>query len=599
MSRDRRQTRELRRSSIIFQVAVLFALCVLVTGMLTYINEFQRAGKQVSEQIESKASVVADEVIVAVHEYPAYEWLMEYWHDNWDKLDIEYDAIYSGGKETRAKYLDLITRHPDMPLRYATVAEIEALPPEDQKIYAEITYSWLIDRIDQIKKVNQIDYLFCVRTEEPYDKQFFMFSAADPGAVRGTEYEQVYTLGVTVEVSDSQQTAMQNAVRRSSHMADAGSYMDYYAYMGRIGGHVLLIGMTYNLSDILSAVETETQYGSVSAMIYQIILSLICLTGIYYFVLKPLKKVQANIRSYKDTKDSKAVAESLEGMVLNNEISELASDVVDLSKEIDAYLDRISTISSERERIRAELSLASEIQSSVLPSEFPPFPDRSEFDIYALMDPAREVGGDFYDFFMIDDDHLCLSIADVSGKGVPAALFMMRANVMLKSYAMLGKGPAEILENTNNALIEDNVTDMFVTVWIGILEISTGKLTAANAGHEYPIIRNPGGQFELFRDKHGIVLGALEDQKYSEYELTLQAGSTVFVYTDGVTEAPDVNRAMFGTERILQTLNSEPDADPKQLIINVRKAVKIFKGEAHRFDDLTILCFEYRGTEKS
>ena len=221
----------------------------------------------------------------------------------------------------------------------------------------------------------------------------------------------------------------------------------------------------------------------------------------------------------------------------------------------------------------------------------------SEFDIYAVMDPAKEVGGDFYDFFLIDEDHLGMVMADVSGKGVPAALFMMASKIILQSCAMLGGSPAEILTKTNEAICSNNQEEMFVTVWLGILEISTGKLTAANAGHEYPVLqRTPCGPFELLKDKHGFVIGGMPGMKYREYELQMTPGTKLFLYTDGVPEATDADGNMLGMERMLAALNEEPDASPQELLKAVRRAVDGFVKDAEQFDDLTMLCFEYRGT---
>ncbi len=251
----------------------------------------------------------------------------------------------------------------------------------------------------------------------------------------------------------------------------------------------------------------------------------------------------------------------------------------------------------ERERIGTELQMASEIQSSSLPHEFPPFPDRKEFSIYASMDPAREVGGDFYDFFLIDDDHLCLVIADVSGKGVPAALFMMTSKAILQNCAMLGHSAAEILRKTNDALCSGNNVEMFVTVWLGILEISSGRITAANAGHEYPALMKYG-RFSLLKDKHGFVIGGLEDMDYTEYEIQLEPGDKLFVYTDGVPEAADADRAMFGTDRMLDALNEAPGAPPSEILDHVRRATDRFVKDAEQFDDLTMLCIEYNGSEE-
>ena len=257
----------------------------------------------------------------------------------------------------------------------------------------------------------------------------------------------------------------------------------------------------------------------------------------------------------------------------------------------------IRQITAEKERAKTEMGLARRIQGSMLPHVFPPFPDRREFDIYAIMDPAREVGGDFYDFFLIDDDHLGLVMADVSGKGVPAALFMMISKVIIQSCAMLGKGAAETLTKTNEALCSSNQTDMFVTVWMGILEISTGKLTAANAGHEYPALMKDG-RFELYRDRHGLVIGGMDGVQYTEYEISLLPGDKLFVYTDGLPEATDTDGQMFGTDRMLAALNDEKDAAPRQILESVRAAADAFTRGAEPFDDLTMLCLEYKGPEK-
>ena len=277
-----------------------------------------------------------------------------------------------------------------------------------------------------------------------------------------------------------------------------------------------------------------------------------------------------------------------------DEIEVLAQSFADLSHKTVLYVDKVKSVTAEKERISTELHMANQIQESMLPSIFPAFPERKEFDIYATMDPAREVGGDFYDFFLIDEDHLCMVIADVSGKGVPAALFMMISKIIIQSCAMLGRSAGEILTKTNEALCSNNRMQMFVTVWLGILEISTGKLTAANAGHEYPVLMKDG-RFELYKDKHGLVIGGIDGIKYKEYELMLQPGDKLFVYTDGVAEAMNKDKALFGTDRLLVALNMEPAEKPLNVLRNVRKAVDDFVGDAEQFDDLTMLCMEFKG----
>ena len=277
------------------------------------------------------------------------------------------------------------------------------------------------------------------------------------------------------------------------------------------------------------------------------------------------------------------------------ELALMAENVKSLADGVSTYMNNLQTVTAEKERIGAELTLATRIQAAMLPHIFPPFPGRAEFDIYASMDPAKEVGGDFYDFFLVDDDHLGLVMADVSGKGIPAALFMMASKIILQSCAMLGQSPAEILTKTNEAICSNNPESMFVTVWVGILELSTGRLTAANAGHEFPILKTPDGGFELFKDRHGLVVGGMARLKYREYELQLQPGSKLFLYTDGVPEATDAAQELFGLERTVAALNEAADESPEQILKTVRRSVDAFVKDAEQFDDLTMLCLEYRG----
>ena len=251
----------------------------------------------------------------------------------------------------------------------------------------------------------------------------------------------------------------------------------------------------------------------------------------------------------------------------------------------------------EQEQIIRELSMAKQIQESMLPHIFPPFPDRKEVDLYASMDPARDVGGDFYDFFFIDEDHLCLVIADVSGKGIPGAMFMMFSKRIIEDSVRQVHSPAEILAITNEVLCDNNQAEMFVTVWLGILEISTGKLTAANAGHEFPAIRRRDGRFELYKDRHGFVIGGMKDVQYKDYEVQMLPGDKLFVYTDGVPEATSADGEMFGTGRMMDALNARAEGKPGEILAGIREAVDAFVSDAEQFDDLTMLCLTYLGPQ--
>ncbi len=589
------------RIGIITQVALLFALGVLTTGILTYFSQRVSSDANVRSEIERIAEQRAEEVRLAVHAFPASEWLMQYWYEHDDVLDIEYDVDYSAGTKTEEKVRLLHERHPDLELEYASAARLEALPPEDQKLYAEITYSWLITKLNEIKQANRIDFLFCVLTDDTYQSQYFLFSAADPGAKRGTNYLEVYPLGHEVSVADNaeQQEGMRLARTQSSHLAAAGNYVDYYAFLDTVNGSPALIGLTYNLSAITENIQAQTRRGTVLAVAHQLILSLLCLGLIFLFVLRPLKKVQENIRLYKNTKDSRTVTENLSQIRSHNEIGDLSADVTDLAREVDDYLSRIETITAERERIGTELALASRIQEDMLPNVFPPFPERNDFDIYASMTPAKEVGGDFYDFFMIDNDHLAIVIADVSDKGIPAALFMMASMLMIHQSAMSEPSPAKVLSSVNDQICQNNREQMFVSVWLGVLDLRTGVITAANAGHEFPIVKQPGEHFEVLRDKHGFVIGGMEGLRYKDYSLTLQPGAKLFLFTDGVPEASKPDNVLFGLDRTVEALRAAEDGTPEQILAAVNKAIDGFIGSARQFDDLTMVCLHYFGPDRT
>ena len=282
-----------------------------------------------------------------------------------------------------------------------------------------------------------------------------------------------------------------------------------------------------------------------------------------------------------------------------DEIGLLAASIDRMEEQVDLYIHNLTKINSERERITAELTLAKRLQEAMLIRDFPPFPERNEFELFAMMDPAREVGGDFYDFFLIDDDHLCLVIADVSGKGVPAALFMMISKTILQSCAMLGRSAGEILTKTNEGISSNNKLNMFVTAWVGILELSSGKLSAASAGHEYPALKRSDGVFALYKDRHGLPIGAMEGVRYKEYELQLEPGDRLFLYTDGVPEATDPEGRMFGTMGMLEALNRNPDAAPEEQLNGVKQAIESFVNGAEQFDDITMLGFAYYGDKKN
>ena len=273
-----------------------------------------------------------------------------------------------------------------------------------------------------------------------------------------------------------------------------------------------------------------------------------------------------------------------------------AAEFCSLSDGINATVDTLKRMKAEAAaRIDAELAYAKQIQFSALPSVFPPFPKRTEFDLYARMDTAKEVGGDFYDFYLLDGERLAFLIADVSGKGIPAALFMMRAKTMIKNLAEENHPVNEILTMANRRLCEGNDAGMFVTVWMCILNYQTGEAEYANAGHNQPVLRRKDGTFEYLTTRPGFVLAGLKQVRYRKNPLTFQPGDEIYLYTDGVTEANNAEEAMFGEERLAASLNSVPDEDARLLCDRVKADVDGFVGDAPQFDDITMVCLRYLG----
>ena len=274
-----------------------------------------------------------------------------------------------------------------------------------------------------------------------------------------------------------------------------------------------------------------------------------------------------------------------------------SSEFASLSDDINLTVDVLKGyIEAAERRIEQELMLAHTIQDSALPKNF--IFTHTGFGIYATMDPAREVGGDFYDFFFVDADKIALVIADVSGKGIPAALFMMRSKTAIRSLSESGLEPAVVLEKVNEELCVNNDINMFVTVWIGIMDLQTGLMRCVNAGHEYPAIMHGDGLFELLRDKHRPPLGAMEDLTFEEYELQLEPGDVLYVYTDGVPESINTSEVQYGTARMLNILNANRGASIAEMLADVKEDMDMFVGEAEQFDDITMMGFRYNGPQE-
>ena len=344
-------------------------------------------------------------------------------------------------------------------------------------------------------------------------------------------------------------------------------------------------------------IKSEITSALMSVNIVIIILVILSAFASFYF---EWKRVIIPIQTLNN--ETKQIVNNLESGIkpeinikTGNEIEELSNSFSQMYGEIHDYIDRLSIVTSEKERIGAELDVAAKIQASMLPCIFPPFPNRKEFEIFAMMNPAKEVGGDFYDFFMVDNDHLAIVVADVSGKGVPAALFMVIGKTLIKDHTAFHSDLGDVFTEVNDILCASNSEEMFITAFEGVLNIHTGEFRYVNAGHEIPFICEKGEVYKPFPVKAGFVLAGMDGLHYKGGSITLKPGDKLFQYTDGVTEATDSTNKLFGMDNLQKTLVKNSNKSMHELLAAVKESIDAFVGDAPQFDDITMLGLEYKG----
>ena len=586
------QTKDRTKFSLAGQVMIFSLLATLLTAALSYFALKHIADKNVSEEKKTLAAELTEDMVATIEKYPAYEWLITYWYQNKDTLDVEYKLT----DVTKDKARKFSERNPGKVVDYLTTEEVLALPEEDQKLYAEIVYAQYISIMNQMKDIYGPNYLSLILMDPTYSRGTFLVSGASDTQKRGSDYHDAYILGVTVDATQQQSKSMQEAQKGGQYLAESGDFVDTFGYVEDVmdGWHVIL-GITFEVSRLNSDIRNQVLNSMILVIVLQGVLALALYILVYMYAVRPIERIQKNVWLYREEKDSKTVLEDLAEIRIKNELGTLSSDISDMVVSIDEYVNEIQDITAEREKIAAELNVATKIQANMLPSKFPAFPDRNEFDLFATMTPAKEVGGDFYDFFFIDDNHLALVIADVSGKSVPAALFMVNSKTRIQNQANQKKSPGEIIAEVNDQLCVGNTSGFFVTVWMAIIDLQTGKGKVINAGHEHPVIRRANGSYEAVIYRHSASVGVMPGLPFAEHEIELHPGDRIFVYTDGVPEATSAEDELFGMDRMLESLNSHMDDTLQELLPHVKEDVDAFVKDAPQFDDITMLGFEYYG----
>ena len=580
------------KNSLLLQISAFFLVSLILTVFVSDYFLNRLADQNVEREKENLTLGVAIDAKESINEYAAYEWVISYLLEHKDDdLDLEYDASDITSKKANL----FLQKHPGSEITGITADELESFSEEDQRTFAEIVYNRWTLRFNDLMAAYNLKFLYIFAGDDSYDQVVFIVNGAQKGVERGTVQGQAYTFGVTVDTTSDQNKAFKALREDDSNFVYSDDYLDRYRYLCRIGDMNIVTGMTLQISEVKEIITEQRQQSVIVFVSFQLALSIVCLLLIYVFALRPLKMVETEIGEYAKDKDGQKALKRLSKIHAKNEIGSLSNGVSEMVVEIEEHMERIKKVTAENERISAELDLARNIQEDMLPNIFPPFPDRTEFDLYASMDPAKEVGGDFYDFFMVDDNHLALLIADVSGKGVPAALFMMISKALIKNRAMLGGTPSQILEDVNNQLMEGRNADMFVTVWLAIVDTKTGEGIAANAGHEHPVLRHKNGDYELIKYRHSLAVSMMEGVHFREHSFKLEKGDRLFVYTDGLPEATNREGEMFGTDRLIEALNKMPECGAERFLDRVTAEVNKFVDGAEQSDDLTMLVFDYYG----
>lgn len=421
-----------------------------------------------------------------------------------------------------------------------------------------------------------LTYLFDCYTEE--DKSYFL---GDRGGINPQYISEALKIISTGQMSDNL------FISKGLYGYNTSALLPV-----RLKEDILILGVEIPMRTIQKSLK-EYIYSAVFVTVGIILTSLIFFM-LYLFkrVIRPINRIAEEVDRFAEQENT--ISLGLQKIKTKDEIEYLARRILNMQKDIRQYIFNLTQVTAEKERIGAELNVAKHIQLSMLPSLFPAFPEREEFEIYASMTPAKEVGGDFYDFFMVDDTHLAIVMADVSGKGVPAALFMVIGKTLLKDHTLVWQNLSEVFNRVNNLLCESNSEGLFITAFEGILDLTTGEFTFVNAGHEMPFIARAGDMFKPYPIIPDFVLAGMEDTEYTLGKIQFEEGDRLFQYTDGITEATNINNELYGMNRLEDALNHARRTQLYDLLRYVRSDIDAFAGEAPQFDDITMLCLEFK-----
>lgn len=588
------------KTRLLWQIVPVFFLIMIPAFAIVAGHAYKTVLDIYVEESAEGVRGAVDYMKSEIQDNPNYEWLLAYWSEHADELSIVYDDT-KALLDVRSKFLQ---KNPGVSIDAVTLSQLEEMSEESRALYASLFYMKYTLGFDRIKNEYNLRFLYLTKLTSS-DNQTFIIAGALPDETRGTGDDDIYVLGVEKNPNLNDHCVLKKIWDDKTECFELEPRYDssgrkmlrYYIYtvLDSSDDGVYVIGTCLDATAMNNALFSKID--DLALRLLFIILTGVIIVNIcfYFILLKPIGILQREIRKFTANKECDELERQLVAIKNQNEVGQLSRDVTKLSKELIRYTNEAMELSASRERIETELSVATRIQAAALPELTSVFKDGGRFEIDAVMRPAKEVGGDFYDFFMLDDDHVAIAIADVSGKGIPAAMFMLVSIVMIRNVATTQTSPAKILELVNEQLCARNEAEMFVTCWLGILEISTGELTTANAGHEFPIVCKADGSVSVIKDKHGFVMGGMSNVKYVDQKWQLNKGDTIFVYTDGVTEATNCDNELYGMDRVVEVLEEAGSVRPGGIIDAVIKSTDLFVKDSPQFDDMTMLGLKYYG----
>ena len=591
---SKRLEKHMKKRSLVKMFALVFILfavgTIVVSGTMTYVAQNRSYHEDCVADLRNLTSSLTRQIQYEGEEFTHLKaWFQE--HPDQVQVPVNFREDLPASEEAFNRYI--AENYPGKV--FGTDLMFDDLDPEGQRLYVNYSFEyWFTVFFDAADDFGQ-SYVYFIYPESEQDyKMNYMF---DPTmeTTKTEDGKEILKLGDIVFEDPAVHKYMWQAWNTGNAPKGFDSLDNEFGHVytycmplvidgEKVGLVCSEISVDFVNQEIMSNVLVQALVTALVLIVFTLVLYLLLRKN----VLNRIIQIEERVREYSEKKDPQIAKEIAAKAGPMDEIGVLATSFSEMVTELEDYMNNLQRVTAEKERIDADLSIATQIQADMLPRIFPAFPEKKEVGIFASMTPAKEVGGDFYDLFLIDDTHLALVIADVSGKGVPAALFMVIAKTLIKNRIQTGESPAEALGVVNNQLCEGNEAQYFVTVWLAVIDLETGDALEANAGHEYPAMRKGSGPYELIKTKHSPAVATYEGLKFRQSQFHLDPGDRLFVYTDGVTEATNAQNE-------LEALNRNPDALPMDLLPSVKKEIDAFVGDAPQFDDITMLGFVYNG----